>query len=212
MGGPPPSKRSRYAQANAAVISAKSTQHLDQASAVQARRAEVAEKARELNENREGDQDADERDHGVVRRVVGEARARRPRRRRARAEGASASRTGPCRRAGDSCDRDRRRGSAAAPVPGRRSRAPCRESERRARGAATGRLRATARPPSSSTRARSRASEKPSTWLPESPRKTAAGFPRRTLKGRNPAHANATARDSTSTSAFECTVTASIAK
>ena len=49
------------------------------------------------------------------------------------------------------------------------------------------------------------ASEKPITWLPESPRKTAAGFLRRTLKGRKPAHANATERESTRTRSFECT-------
>src|SRR5215217_1279823 len=52
----------------------------------------------------------------------------------------------------------------------------------------------------------------PSTWLPESPRKAAAGFRRRTLNGRKPTQANASASESTSTSRSGWTVTASIAK
>src|SRR5262245_42671419 len=58
----------------------------------------------------------------------------------------------------------------------------------------------------------SAASAKPSTWLPESPMKTAAERFGRKLKGRKPAHAPAIASESASTASLWWTVTASIAK
>ncbi len=53
---------------------------------------------------------------------------------------------------------------------------------------------------------------KPSTWLPESPMKTAAGLPGRRLNGRNPRQDRPSASESTRRSRSGCTVTASIAK
>ncbi len=58
----------------------------------------------------------------------------------------------------------------------------------------------------------SAASAKPSTWLPESPMKTAAERRGWRLKGRKPTHAAAIAIERASTALFSCTVTASIAK
>ena len=58
----------------------------------------------------------------------------------------------------------------------------------------------------------SAASAKPSSWLPESPMKTAAAVRSRRLKGRKPAQASPTASETTSTSRFGCVVTASTAK
>ena len=52
----------------------------------------------------------------------------------------------------------------------------------------------------------------PSTWLPESPMKTSAGFPGRKLKMRKPRHVPMSARESTSRSRSSWTVSASIAK
>ena len=58
----------------------------------------------------------------------------------------------------------------------------------------------------------STASTKPSTWLPESPMKTAALPPGRRLNGRKPTHAKPSESARTSTRSFGCTVAASIAK
>jgi hypothetical protein len=58
----------------------------------------------------------------------------------------------------------------------------------------------------------SAASEKPSSWLPESPMKIAAGLPGRRLKGRKPAQASPTASARTSTSRLSCVVEPSMAK
>ncbi len=58
----------------------------------------------------------------------------------------------------------------------------------------------------------SEASAKPSTWLPESPMKTAARRPGRRLKGRKPAQASAIASAKARCAWFGWVVTASIAK
>ena len=58
----------------------------------------------------------------------------------------------------------------------------------------------------------SAASAKPITWLPESPMNTAAGLPRRRLKGRKPRHANASDSESALTSGFGSCVKVSTAK
>ena len=56
------------------------------------------------------------------------------------------------------------------------------------------------------------ASANPSTWLPESPMKTAAARPGLRLKGRNPTQASPSASESTRTVSLGCSVSASIAK
>ena len=192
-------KRSTYAATNEPVIRPKSTStstsrrqctanaSTSRTSAPGARPPlDVGEEARELDEQHERDEHADDREALVVEDVVGEARAAERGRDQREQQRRRASRTGRSARAGATSGRGRPGRSAGPRAGGRSSRASCRGSARR--GSRIGsRSVATVVPATFQLAARpSAASAKPSTCEPESPMKTSALPPRAQVERQEP--------------------------
>ena len=150
---------------------------------------EVDEEAGELDEQRERDQDADERDPVVAEHAVGErGRAEaggdrgeqdRPSSARTARRGRAGARCGPCRPGGSGAPRRIR--IVVTSAVSRIGIASTRIGSSSVATVVSATFQLVASP--------SAPSVKPSTWLPESPMKTSAGLPGRKLKSRKPRQA-----------------------